>query len=137
MRGRAGTAGPGTAIESLLHVAQRRNHQMVGSGAQRNVIAQLLAEMQREHPRDQDGFSSRELEVLRELCNGRSNKQIGQLLDLSENTVKFHLKRLFRSLRLTHVRRISAGLRRSLVELTNPEKGSTIRDLSTKNHPPG
>ena len=47
---------------------------------------------------DQDGFSARELEVLRELCNGRSNKAIGQFLDLSENTVKFHLKRVFKKL---------------------------------------
>lgn len=128
----------GTAIESLLHVAQRRNHQMVGSGAQRNLISQLLADMQREHPRDQDGFSSREIEVLRELCNGRSNKQMGQLLDLSENTVKFHLKRLFKKLEVdSRAAAISAGLRRGLVELTNPEKAPPIRDLDTKNHPPG
>jgi ATP/maltotriose-dependent transcriptional regulator MalT len=113
----------GTPIESLLHIAQRRNREMVASGAQRDVIAQLLADLQREHPRDQGGFSSRELEVLRELCNGRSNKAIGQLLDLSENTVKFHLKRVFKKLDVeSRTAAISAALQRGLVESTDARK---------------
>lgn len=128
----------GPALEALLHVAQRRNREMVLSGAQRELITQLLADMQREHPRDQDGFSSRELEVLREVCNGRSNKMIGQLLDLSENTVKFHLKRLFKKLDVdSRTAAISAGLQRGLVELSKADKTPTIRDLRNKHYPSG
>jgi len=36
----------------------------------------------------------RELDILRELAQGRRNKEIAQRLTCSENTVKFHLKRL-------------------------------------------
>jgi ATP/maltotriose-dependent transcriptional regulator MalT len=88
----------GSGLEALLHMAQRRNRELMLSGAQREVTARVLMLLQRAHVGDQSGFSSRELDVLRELCNGRSNKAIGQLLNLSENTVKFHLKRVFKKL---------------------------------------
>jgi len=39
-------------------------------------------------------LTERELDVLRELAQGRRNKEIAQRLSCSENTVKFHLKRL-------------------------------------------
>ena len=110
----------GRALESLLNSAQRRNRELVLSAAQREIIAQVLARLQRTTLLDQDGFSARELEVLRELCNGRSNKAIGQILDLSENTVKFHLKRVFRKLGAdSRAGAISTALQRNLV-VTDP-----------------
>jgi len=39
-------------------------------------------------------LTTRELEVLRELAQGRRDKEIAQRLSCSEHTVKFHLKRL-------------------------------------------
>jgi LuxR family maltose regulon positive regulatory protein len=106
----------GRALESLLNIAQRRNRELVLSAAQRDLITQVLGRLQRSTLVDQDGFSARELEVLRELCNGRSNKAIGQILDLSENTVKFHLKRVFRKLGAdSRAGAISAALQRNLV----------------------
>jgi len=39
-------------------------------------------------------LTTRELEILHELAQGRRNKEIAQRLKCSENTVKFHLKRL-------------------------------------------
>lgn len=44
------------------------------------------------------GISARELEVLRELAAGHSNKEIARRLDVSPNTVKTHLARLFEKL---------------------------------------
>ncbi len=44
------------------------------------------------------GISTRELEVLQELAAGRSNKEIAQRLDVSPNTVKTHVARLFEKL---------------------------------------
>ncbi len=44
------------------------------------------------------GLSAREREVLEELANGRSNKEIARLLDMTEHTVKFHLKNVFSKL---------------------------------------
>ena len=46
----------------------------------------------------QDILSERELEVLKILATGKSNKEIARDLELTENTVKFHLKRLYAKL---------------------------------------
>ena len=45
-----------------------------------------------------DALTPRQIEVLRELVNGRSNKEIARELDLSPGTVKFHLAAIFRTL---------------------------------------
>lgn len=44
------------------------------------------------------GISARELEVLRELAAGHSNKEIARRLAVSPNTVKTHVARLFEKL---------------------------------------
>jgi len=44
------------------------------------------------------GISDRELQVLIELAAGHSNKQIARNLDVSPNTVKTHVARLFEKL---------------------------------------
>jgi len=44
------------------------------------------------------GISGRELEVLEHLAAGRSNKEIAQRLEVSPNTVKTHVTRLFEKL---------------------------------------
>lgn len=44
------------------------------------------------------GISPRELEVLRELAAGYSNKEIARRLEVSPNTVKTHVTRLFEKL---------------------------------------
>ena len=113
----------GSGLVSLLHVIQRKNHELVVSGMQRDVVANVLATLQRQHLSTQSGFSARELDVLRELCHGRSNKSIGQMLDLSENTVKFHLKRIFRKLGAdSRAGAIAAALQRNLVDLGEAPK---------------
>jgi len=44
------------------------------------------------------GISERELEVLREIAGGRSNKEIAAQLNVSPNTIKTHVARLFEKL---------------------------------------
>lgn len=44
------------------------------------------------------GISPRELAVLTEIAAGRSNKEIARQLDVSPNTVKTHVARLFEKL---------------------------------------
>ena len=43
-------------------------------------------------------ISARELEVLKEIASGHSNKEIAARLNLSPNTIKTHLARLFEKL---------------------------------------
>jgi DNA-binding CsgD family transcriptional regulator len=47
---------------------------------------------------DSLGLSERELEVLKEVAEGRSNKEIANKLNVSPNTVKTHLARVFEKL---------------------------------------
>jgi DNA-binding NarL/FixJ family response regulator len=44
------------------------------------------------------GLSEKEIEVLAELCHGHTNKEIAARLWLSEQTVKFHLRNIYRKL---------------------------------------
>jgi DNA-binding NarL/FixJ family response regulator len=44
------------------------------------------------------GLSEKEVAVLSELCHGHTNKQIAVQLWLSEQTVKFHLRNIYRKL---------------------------------------
>jgi DNA-binding NarL/FixJ family response regulator len=46
------------------------------------------------------GLSKKELGVLVELCHGHTNKQIATRLWLSEQTVKFHLRNIYRKLEI-------------------------------------
>jgi LuxR family maltose regulon positive regulatory protein len=47
-------------------------------------------------------LSARELEVLAELARASSNKLIARALQMTENTVKFHLKNIFQKLGVRH-----------------------------------
>lgn len=58
----------------------------------------LLSPAQRralQHERPRVGLSPRELQVLEGMAAGRSNREIGKSLWLSEDTVKVHAKKLF------------------------------------------
>jgi DNA-binding NarL/FixJ family response regulator len=49
-----------------------------------------------------EGLSERELAVLRALARGLSNKEIGRELWVTEQTVKFHLRNIYRKLELAN-----------------------------------
>jgi DNA-binding NarL/FixJ family response regulator len=49
-----------------------------------------------------DKLSPRELEVLKGLTEGKSNKEIARDLDITEPTVKLHMKTLFRKVDATN-----------------------------------
>lgn len=64
-------------------------------------------------------LSHREIEVVRLLAEGRSNRAIAEALYLSEATVKTHLVRVHRKIRVDNrAAAVSAAVRRGLLELT-------------------
>lgn len=77
----AGAASSGAAIDA------------VSSGADTPETGALATREQRE-----DMLSAREMEVLRKLAEGWTNRGIAGSLGISENTVKFHLSGIFRKL---------------------------------------
>jgi len=44
------------------------------------------------------GLTGREQEILQLLCSGKANSEIAQQLNISENTVKNHMQRVFAKL---------------------------------------
>ena len=63
-------------------------------------------------------LSGREIEVLKLMAQGKSNKEIGSILFISEGTVKSHLKRIFRKLGvMSRTEAIANATRRGLIQL--------------------
>jgi DNA-binding NarL/FixJ family response regulator len=61
-------------------------------------------------------LSPRELQMLRELAAGNSNKEIGQLLQITEHTVKAHVKSILVKLGATgRTEAIAIAIRRGLI----------------------
>jgi two-component system NarL family response regulator len=63
-------------------------------------------------------LTRREMEVLRSITAGKSNKEIGVALNISETTVKVHVTHLLEKLKATgRTEAISLALKRGLVHL--------------------
>ena len=63
-------------------------------------------------------LSKREMEVLERLANGKGNREIGHSLDVSEGTIKFHVKSLLRKLdAIGRAEAIAVATRRGILPL--------------------
>lgn len=82
----------GPAILPLLPDANNETSRSLG-----DAVSQLRG--WQAHPiRQRTQFSTKEMQVLALLAGGQSNKRIARELGISENTIKFHLKKIFQKL---------------------------------------
>ena len=97
-------------IECILAVAQGK----------RWIPASVAAQLGK---RVQDGgLTPRETQVMRTLTTGKSNKEIGSALDISESTVKVHVTHILEKLNVTgRTEAINVALKRGLVHMDQPE----------------
>ena len=87
-----------------------------GAALEASVAARLLERVAERSSGDQ--LSARELEVLRLLVEGASNKAIAGRLSLSENTVKSHISHIFGKLGVqSRAEAVAVALQRGLVPL--------------------
>jgi DNA-binding NarL/FixJ family response regulator len=64
------------------------------------------------------GMTARELEVIRALSSGKSNKEIGVALDISEATVKVHITHILEKLNVAgRAEAMNEAIRRGLVHV--------------------
>lgn len=73
-----------------------------------------LAHGQRGPSADEPNLSEREQQILLLIAQGQANKEIARSLDISAETVKWHLKNLFCKLHVTAAPRQSPGRKNSI-----------------------
>jgi DNA-binding NarL/FixJ family response regulator len=88
-------------IWAILGVAQGK--QIVDEKAKRPVLEQVQSLVQRGKGthKDEDALSAQERRVLALVVEGKTNKEIGAALGLSDKTVKNYLSNAFQKLRVT------------------------------------
>lgn len=80
----------------LEHIRQAATGQLTISPQLTQVLAQALRGDDR--PKGIEELTDRERQILRQLANGYSNKMIARKLDITEGTVKVHVKRVLHKL---------------------------------------
>jgi DNA-binding NarL/FixJ family response regulator len=90
-----------------------------GAALEPKVAAHVLGHLADEDgDSGRDGLSEREMDVLRLLPSGSSNKSIAVQLGLSENTVKSHISHLFSKLGVqSRAEAVSAAIQRGLLPI--------------------
>jgi len=98
---------------ALLHLDQSAglgelralaNHPTVANVPRKRLQSLLMSGETMQEPGVDDGghaFTGRERMVLELLSSGLSNKEIGRILALSDNTIKFHLRNIFAKLNVS------------------------------------
>lgn len=95
----AGAAGYLLKTASAKEIVDAVHNAVDGKVSLHPEAARALIEAMAERPpAERFGLSPREVEVLRNLCQGKSNKEIGAALHISPLTVKTHLQSIFAKL---------------------------------------
>lgn len=76
-----------TALRKVIHLPEQLSAERIADEGE---------------PLDKLGLSDREAEILEWVCAGKSNQEIGMILEISAFTVKNHLQRIFRKLDVTN-----------------------------------
>jgi DNA-binding NarL/FixJ family response regulator len=101
-------AGEGLAV-TMPYPFVEADNQTPGLGTD---LAEAVDDRFSEH------LTGREIEVLRLVANGRSNKQIASLLEISEHTAKFHVSSVLAKLGVgSRTEAVSLGILRGLVAI--------------------
>ena len=100
---------PDELVRAIHSIAQG------GAALQPGVAARFLENVAGQ--KSSEELSDRELEVLRLLVSGASNKMIASQINLSENTVKSHLSHIFSKLSVqSRAEAVAVALQRGLVQ---------------------
>ena len=102
-----------TAPDELVRAIRSIAHG--GAALEAGVAARFLENVSGQ--KSSEDLSERELEVLRLLVSGASNKMIASQINLSENTVKSHLSHIFNKLNVaSRSEAVAVALQRRLVQ---------------------
>jgi DNA-binding NarL/FixJ family response regulator len=86
----------------LLRQALLGNVHFAAPRISRDVVTQATRQSRYDEARGETGLTARELEILEAVARGLSNRAVGGELFLSDQTVKFHLHKIYGKLRVTN-----------------------------------
>ena len=110
---KAGAAG--YLLKNMLRKELIDTIRTVHAGKKR-IPAEIAVEIAEHH--SDDALTEREIQVLREVAGGNANKKVAQLLNVSEETVKGHMRSILSKLGAndrTHA--VTIALKRGIIEL--------------------
>ena len=105
----------GYLLKSMLRKELVETIRSVHSGRKR-TSPEIAAELAEHHA--EDALTEREIDVLRQVAAGNSNKIIADKLDLSEETVKAHVRKILSKLNAndrTHA--VAIAVKRGIIEI--------------------
>jgi DNA-binding NarL/FixJ family response regulator len=88
-------------FEELINRVRRGEPVMSPAMARRLLHEFALLKQKERHQQDEGGLTDRERQVLEQVARGSTNKEIAATLDISGNTVNYHMKNIVSKL---HVR---------------------------------
>lgn len=110
---KAGAAG--YLLKNMVRKELIDTIRMVHAG-KKKIPAEIAVEMAQHH--SDDALTEREIQVLREVAAGNANKMVAQLLHVSEETIKAHMKSILSKLGAndrTHA--VTIAVRRGIIEI--------------------
>ena len=105
----------GYLLKSMVRKELIDTIRMVHAG-KKKIPNEIAVEIAQHH--SDDALTEREIEVLRQVAAGNANKMVGQLLHISEETVKAHMKSILSKLGAndrTHA--VTIAVRRGIIEI--------------------
>jgi two-component system, NarL family, response regulator len=105
----------GYLLKSMVRKELIDTIRTVHAGKKR-IPSEIAIEMAQHHT--DDALTEREIEVLREVAAGNANKMVAQLLNISEETVKAHMRSILSKLGAndrTHA--VTIALKRGIIEI--------------------
>jgi DNA-binding NarL/FixJ family response regulator len=105
----------GYLLKSMVRKELIETIRTVHSGKKR-IPSEIAVEMAQHH--SDDALTEREIQVLREVAAGNANKMVAQLLNISEETIKAHMKSILSKLGAndrTHA--VTIAVKRGIIEI--------------------
>ena len=89
-------------LPPILRQARKGTVRFAAPQVAPSLVTRATRKSRFDEARGETGLTARELEILEAVARGLSNRAVGKELFLSDQTVKFHLHKIFRKLKVTN-----------------------------------
>ncbi len=115
-------ANPQVVVDSILRVSS--GEPVIPGNLAIKIIHEMSTPKQKRTTPDVDALTEREVDVLRQLSTGASNKEIANALYISENTVRNHVRNILDKLQVSNRVQAAAYAMREGYTVTDSSQNS-------------